>query len=144
MSYDDAINEIQEHFVKLWDIKFKDIKNLCDGSMEDLMDESDDVWNPENWLEIISYIEYNFNIHDTFEMLNYLDDSFNVDDLYDTIEKFIYCVCRDYHSETAYMQYEYYIDASNKIKKCWKKIYWSPKTKVGIKRFNRECEKLGY
>ncbi len=36
------------------------------------------------------------------------------------------------------------IDASNKIKEWWKKIYWSPKTKVGIKRFNRECQKLGY
>ena len=66
------------------------------------------------------------------------------DDAVKSIQNFIYCVCREYHSENDYMQYDYYVDASNKIKQWWKKIYWAPKTKVGIKRFNRECEKLGY
>jgi hypothetical protein len=146
MTYDDAVYEIEEHFVKLWNIKFKDIKNLCrkDTMKNYLINGSDEIWHTENWFEIIDYIEDNFDIHDTFEMLQYLDNSFDIEDTYNTIDNFIICVCREYRDETDYMKYDYYVDASNKIKQWWKKIYWSPKTKVGIKRFNRECEKLGY
>ena len=162
-NFNQALIDIEEQFVELWNDEFKDNKNEWDEDrMNDWMFEvfsfDDDF---DNWLDIIWSIVGNFNIHDTFKMIDYIgktsDESgieidwssiilncSRLNPINKTINQFIYWVCYETRYKTDYMQYNYYVDASNKIKKWWKKIYWSPKTKVGIKRFNRECEKLGY
>ena len=142
------IYEIEEHFVELWNDEFEFNENEWDEYTLDLwIDDLFGCYFSANWTLIYDSIYENFTIQETFEMLNYLDENgidYDIEDLTGTIEKFIICVCVEYRRETDYMQYDYYVDASNKIKQWWKKIYWSPKTKVGIKRFNRECDKLGY
>ena len=161
MSYNKTFVKIEEHFKELWKRQFKYNLNEWDEHiMYDWMCGTDGLWEfisgygEEYWAEISCNILEDFNIKDTFEMLEYIarvgrefdidldDEDFTCKE--STIDDFIYCICRETYSETDYMHYDYYEDASNKIKKWWKKIYWSPKTKVGIKRFNRECEKLGY
>ncbi len=150
-TFDKAVDKIETQFQIVWKRKYN--KEGVVETMDNWICDISDVWKDNNWYEIKIWITNYFNMYDTFEMIDYLNEIANEHSIktdsncmHTTLEAFIKCVCWEWYEEeeNEFMHYDYYVDASNKIKKWWKKIYWSPKTKVGIKRFNRECQKLGY
>lgn len=149
--FDNLIEQLKKQVIKDWKEEFNDNKwdnhSLC--------------YFPENWgcgdiyNRLIEMCDYNESREKEFEskITDYMDEigidcykhnDRSMTDFNFKIMCFLESIAQECYDETDYMQYEYYDNASNKIKQWWKKIYWSPKTKVGIKRFNRECQKLGY
>jgi len=160
IKFNEVVKEIHNIFEIKWNEEFRDEKQRLELSWFIRYMKEYDI--DDNRFQVIhDMIKNDFNVYNTFKMLKYIhnnkyyptmlkiefyEDEQNISNM---IDSFILCVCYDFNDTTHYSRYQKYlqsieVDASNKIKEWWKKIYWSPHTKVGIKRFNKECQKLGY